>query len=121
MGEGIPAAADEPDDPIEPPLAAGDLERRAGREPEAAETGDESEVEIPVPGVVRDVQEDIGASLTARRPVPTPRPGKPSTSRPSRRPPIRLASQWTRFLETPNSAAVSVGSGKGVEITVFIV
>src|SRR3989304_1328092 len=91
MGEGIPAAADEPDDPIEPPLAAGDLERRAGREPEAAETGDESEVEIPVPGVVRDVQEDVGASLTAPRPVPTPRHGARSRRGPRsrRREPVR--------------------------------
>jgi hypothetical protein len=33
---------------------------------------------------------------------------------------IKLASQRTRFFGTPISAAVSPGSGKGVEITVFI-
>jgi hypothetical protein len=54
------------------------------------------------------------------RPPGTGVDAKAWTSRPSRIASIRLASQRTRSFGTPNSAAVFVGSGKGVEITVFM-
>ena len=78
--EGISARREQVEDAIEPPRRARNLECGSRAEPEGAETGDQSDKQLFVAEIVRDVEEDVlrGVSLRDR-------------SSPARRPPPRSA------------------------------
>jgi len=62
--EGVAARGDQIEDAIQSRRGARQLQRRAGREAEAAETRDPRQEEILVASVVRNVQERAGARVT---------------------------------------------------------
>src|SRR5215510_13321307 len=61
--EGIVAGGDQLDDPVEPGIGAGQLQRRARSEAESTEPGDESQEQLLVARVVGNVQEGVVARV----------------------------------------------------------